>query len=207
MPPSPAAPDDRFLDPVIALTYLAAFTRRVHLGTGVLILPEHHPLILAKALASLDELSSGRLIVGIGAGYLEPEFRALGVPLAERGRRTDEYLAAMRTIWTQPQPTYHGRFVSFEQVQSHPHSQRTLPIVVGGQSVSAYRRAAQQGAGWYGWSLDLAGTAHALGEIEEVRKRYQRPEELGKLEISITRLPEASPWKTPNGMPTWALTG
>lgn len=84
VPPSPAAPDDRFLDPVITLTYLAAFTRRVLLGTGVLILPEHHPLVLAKALASLDELSGGRLIVGIGAGYLEPEFRALGVPLAER---------------------------------------------------------------------------------------------------------------------------
>lgn len=95
----------------------------------------------------------------------------------------------MRAIWTQTQPAYHGRFVSFAQVQAHPQPRRTLPIVVGGQSVSAYRRAVQQGTGWYGWSLDLAGTAHALSEIEEVRKRYQRPEELGNLEISITPPP------------------
>ncbi|GHO48373.1 LLM class F420-dependent oxidoreductase [Ktedonospora formicarum] len=189
VPPSPAAPSDRFLDPVIALTYLAAHTRQVRLGTGILILPQHNPLVLAKALASLDTLSGGRLIFGIGAGYLEPEFRALGVSFTDRGARTDDYLAAMQAIWTQPQPAYHSRFVSFEHVQAHPQPQRALPVVVGGQSVSAYRRAVKLGTGWYGWSLDLAGTAHALGEIKEVRKQYERPEELGKLEISITPPP------------------
>ncbi|GCE30045.1 LLM class F420-dependent oxidoreductase [Dictyobacter alpinus] len=189
VPPSPAAPDDRMLDPVVALTYLAAHTHQVRLGTGILILPQHNPLVLAKALASLDTLSDGRLIVGIGAGYLEPEFRALGVPFADRGARTDDYLAAMRAIWTQPQPAYHSRFVSFEHVQAHPQPSRALPVVVGGQSVSAYRRAIKFGTGWYGWSLDLAATAHALDQIEEVRKRHPRPEELGKLEISITPPP------------------
>jgi probable F420-dependent oxidoreductase len=186
VPPSPAAPDDRFLDSVVALTYLAAHTRQIRLGTGIIILPQRNPLVLAKALASLDELSGGRLICGIGAGYLEAEFRALGIPFADRGRRTDEYLAAMRAIWTEPQPAYHGRFVSFEHVQAHPQPQQTIPVVVGGQSLPTYRRAVQQGNGWYGWSLDLAGTERALADIAEALKRYDRPEELGVLEISVT---------------------
>jgi probable F420-dependent oxidoreductase len=184
VPPSPAAPDDRFLDPIIALTFLAAHTRRVRLGTGIIILPQRNPLVLAKELASLDELSGGRLIFGIGTGYLKPEFSALGVPFADRGARTDDYLAAMRAIWTQPKPAYHGRFVSFEHVQAHP--QRAIPIVVGGHSAAAYRRAVEQGAGWYGWTLDIGATTHALAEIAEALKRYNRPPELGKLEISIT---------------------
>src|SRR5919204_4836337 len=140
-PPSPMAPHDRILDPVVALTYLAAHTSRVRLGTGIIILPQRNPLVLAKELASLDELSGGRLICGIGVGYLEPEFRALGIPFADRGARTDDYLAAMRAIWTQPKPAYHGRFISFEHIQAHP--QRTIPIVIGGESPAAYRRAVQ----------------------------------------------------------------
>jgi probable F420-dependent oxidoreductase len=182
--PSPMAPDDRILDPVIALTFLAAHTRQVRLGTGIIILPQRNPLVLAKELASLDELSGGRLIFGIGAGYLEPEFRALGVPFADRGARTDEHLAAMRAIWTQPKPAYYGRFVSFEHVQAHP--QRAIPVVVGGHSASAYRRAVEQGNGWYGYALDLDRTAHALADIAETLKQYDRPQELGTLEISVT---------------------
>jgi probable F420-dependent oxidoreductase len=178
------APEDRILDPVIALTFLAAHTREVLLGTGIIILPQRNPLVLAKELASLDELAGGRLIFGIGVGYLEPEFRALGVPFKDRGARTDDYLAAMRAIWTQPRPAYHGRFVSFEHVQAHP--QRALPIVVGGHTASAYRRAVEQGNGWYGYALDLDQTAHALAGIAEALKRYDRPQELGKLEISVT---------------------
>jgi probable F420-dependent oxidoreductase len=182
--PSPMAPDDRILDPVIALTFLAAHTRQVRLGTGIIILPQRNPLVLAKELASLDELSGGRLIFGIGAGYLEPEFRALSVPFADRGARTDEHLAAMRAIWTQPKPAYHGRFVSFENIQAHP--QRTIPVVVGGHSAFAYRRTVEQGNGWYGYALDLDRTAHALADIAEALKRYDRPPELGTLEISVT---------------------
>ncbi|MDQ5851882.1 MAG: LLM class flavin-dependent oxidoreductase, partial [Chloroflexota bacterium] len=97
---SPMNPRDRILDPVVALTFLAAHTQRVRLGTGVIILPQRNPLVLAKQLASLDVLSHGPLILGSGAGYLEAEFRAIGLPLADRGRRTDEYLAAMQAIWT-----------------------------------------------------------------------------------------------------------
>jgi len=181
---SPMAPRDRILDPIVALTFLAAHTKRVRLGTGIIILPQRNPLVLAKELASLDELSGGRLIFGIGAGYLEPEFRALGIPFADRGARTDEYLAAMRAIWTQQAPAYHGRFVSFEGVQAHP--QRDIPIVVGGESPPTYRRAVQSASGWYGFNLDLHATARALADIRQARERYTRPQDLGDLEISVT---------------------
>ena len=181
---SPMAPHDRILDPVIALTYLSAHTSQVRLGTGIIILPQRNPLVLAKELASLDELSGGRLICGIGVGYLEPEFRALGIPFTDRGARTDDYLAAMRTIWTQPHPAYHGRFVSFEGVQAHP--QRNIPIVVGGESPPAYRRAVESATGWYGFNLDLNRTTRALADIGEAMQHSARPQELGNLEISVT---------------------
>src|SRR5436309_10283735 len=102
-PPSPMAPEDHSLDPIAALTYIAAHTSTIRLGTGIIILPQRNPLVLAKELASLDVLSGGRLIFGVGAGYLEPEFRALGIPFEQRGPRTVEYLQAMIAIWSEEQ--------------------------------------------------------------------------------------------------------
>src|SRR5258707_6438965 len=143
VPPSPMAPSDRILDPVIALTYLAAHTSRIRLGTGIIILPQRNPLVLAKELATLDVMSNGRLIFGVGVGYLEPEFRALGAPFEERGRVTDEYLAAIRAIWTEAAPAYRGRFAAFERVQAHPQpiQKPTPPIVIGGHTKAAVQRA------------------------------------------------------------------
>ena len=191
--PPGMAPEDRILDPVIALTYLAAHTRRVLLGTGIIILPQRNPLVLAKELASLDELSGGRLIFGIGAGYLEPEFRALGIPFTDRGARTNDYLAAIRAIWTQLQPAYHGRFLSFEHVQAHPRPQGSIPVVVGGHTPHAYRRAVEQANGWYGFEIGLEGTTrtmtNCLAGIAAALTRYHRPQELGRLEISVTPPP------------------
>jgi len=185
VPPSPMAPGDRILDPVISLTYLAAHTTSIRLGTGIIILPQRNPLVLAKELASLDALSGGRLILGVGVGYLEPEFRALGIPFAGRGSRTDDYLAAMRAIWTQDKPAHHGRFVSFAEVEAHPQPAR-LPIVIGGHSPGAYRRAVEGADGWYGFALDLAGTARALAGLRDAAARQERPASLGALEISVT---------------------
>lgn len=145
---------------------------------------KRNPLVLAKQVASLDVLSGGRLLFGVGVGYLEPEFRALGVPFADRGARTEEYLAAMRAVWSQPKPAYHGRFVSFEHIQAHP--QRNIRIVMGGRSPAVYRRAVELAVGWYGFALDLEGAARALDGLREASQRYQRPAELGELEISIT---------------------
>ena len=138
----------------------------------------------AKELASLDELSAGRLLFGVGVGYLEPEFRALGIPFADRGARSEEYLAAMHAIWREPKPAYHGQFVSFANVQAHP--QGNIRIVMGGRSPAAYRRAVEYAVGWYGFALDLEGTARALQGLREAAERYRRPAELGQLEISVT---------------------
>src|SRR5205823_5548102 len=188
VPPSPLAPEDRILDPVVTLTFLAAHTKRVLLGTGIIILPQRNPLVLAKELASLDVLSGGRLTFGVGVGYLEPEFRALGAPFEDRGAVTDEYLAAMRAIWGQAAPAYQGRHVSFAGVQAHPHPVQKPhpPIVVGGRSGMAFRRAVQQGNGWYGFALDLDATRRALDGLREATARHARPAALGDLEISIT---------------------
>ena len=187
-PPSPMAPHEPILDPVIALTYCAAVTSRVRLGTGIIILPQRNPLVLAKELASLDALSGGRLIFGVGVGYLEAEFRALGAPFEQRGAVADDYLAAMRAIWSQDTPAHRGRFVSFAGVQAHPRPvQRPHPpIVIGGRTPPAFRRAVEQGHGWYGFALDPARTATALEGLREAAARVARPAHLGPLEISVT---------------------
>lgn len=187
-PPAPLGPRDRITDPVVTLAFLAAHTTRVRLGTGIIILPQRNPLVLAKELATLDVLSSGRLLVGIGVGYLEPEFRALGAPFHERGRVTDEYLAAMRAIWGDGPPAYRGRFVSFEGVDAHPKPvQRPHPpLVIGGHTPAAFRRAVEQGNGWYGFALDAETTRRCLDGLREAGERYPRPAPLGPLEISVT---------------------
>jgi probable F420-dependent oxidoreductase len=177
----------RYLNPVVALTFAAAHTRTIRLGTGILLLPQHQPLILAKELASLDVLSAGRLIVGIGVGWAEEEFEALGVPFHDRGARTDEYLAAMRAIWSEEAPAYHGRYVSFQDVQAFPHpvQQPFPPLVIGGRAPAVLRRAVEQANGWYGFAMNLDETAALLAQLREAAQRYQRPAALGELEISI----------------------
>src|SRR5919108_447562 len=135
VPGRPMAPDMRLLDPLIALTYFAAHTSRVKLATGVVILPQRQALVIAKQLASLDVLSNGRVIFGIGVGWCEPEMRSVGAPFAERGHVADDYLAAMRAVWTQPKPSYKGPYVAFDGVQAMPRPvQIPIPIVVGGRT-------------------------------------------------------------------------
>jgi probable F420-dependent oxidoreductase len=185
VPPSPMEPGDAMLDPVATLTFIAALTERVRLGTGVLLLPQRNPVALAKELASLDVLSNGRTEIGIGVGYLEPEMAALGVPYHQRGARTDEFLAAMRSIWHEEHPAFEGRFVRFAGVQAHPKPAR-LPIVVGGHTEAAFRRSVQSAHGWYGFSLDLERTAACLEGLREAASRHERPADLGELEISVT---------------------
>jgi probable F420-dependent oxidoreductase len=192
------APDNPSREPrleaLVALAHLGAVTSRVRLAVGVIVLPQRQPVLLAKQLASIDVLSRGRLMVGIGVGYLEPEFRALGVALADRGARTDEYLAALRALWDEPVPAFAGRFVSFAGVIERPRPvQRPHPpIVVGGHSPAAHRRAIEAANGWYGWELGLEETAQALVALREAAARHERPAALGPLEITITppRMPD-----------------
>lgn len=175
------------LEAVTALTYLAAVTTRVRLGAGLVVLPQRQPVLLAKQLTSLDVLSGGRLTVAVGSGYVEPELNAMGVTLAERGARTDEYLAAMRALWA-AEPSFTGRFVSYSGVFQYPSPvQRPHPpIVVGGHSPAAYRRAVRQANGWYGWGLDVDGTREALAALAETARGVERPADLGALEVSMT---------------------
>jgi probable F420-dependent oxidoreductase len=183
----PMAPDQRLLDPIVALTFLAAHTQRIRLATGVIILPQRQALVLAKQLASLDVLSNGRLIFGLGVGWCEPEMRSVGAPFAERGRVADDYLAAMRAVWTQPKPSYRGPYVAFDGVQAMPRPVQTpVPIVVGGRTAPAYRRAVTQGHGWYGFGITVEDTQKIVATLRDIAKKHSRPAELGRLEISVT---------------------
>ena len=187
VPGHPMAPDMRLLDPIVALTFLAAHTQRIKLATGVIILPQRQALVLAKQLASLDVLSNGRLIFGLGVGWCEPEMRSVGAPFAERGKVADDYLAAMRAVWAQPKPSHTGPYVAFDGVQAMPRPvQAPVPIVVGGRTAPAYRRAVTQGHGWYGFGMNVEDSQKVVVVLHETAKKVSRPAELGRLEISIT---------------------
>jgi len=186
-PPSPMAPQDLALDPLLALAWAAAHTTRVRLATGIVIMPQRNPVVLAKQVASLDVLSGGRVTLGIGVGYLEPEFRAIGANYADRGAVTDEFLAAMAALWYDEHPEFHGQFVDFAGVDAHPRPvQQPIPIVVGGHSAPAYRRAVANWQGWYGFAQRPEDTAASLTGLREASERVERPAELGRLEISVT---------------------
>jgi probable F420-dependent oxidoreductase len=138
-------------DPLVWLTYVAAATTRLRVATGVMILPQRNPVVLAKQAATLDVMSGGRLLLGVGVGWLREEFEAIGVPFEERGARTDDYIEALRVLWRDPEPTYHGRFVSFDRANSYPKpvQEGGVPIVVGGHSPAAARRAGRLGDGFF----------------------------------------------------------
>jgi probable F420-dependent oxidoreductase len=162
-----------FYDPVLSLTWAAAVTTRVRLGTSVLVLPMRHPLPLAKELATLQNFSEGRLILGVGVGWLEAEFRALGVPFHERGRRLDEGLAMMRAVWSQDPVTFRGRWIPGEIIEMTmaPPPLRPIPVWFGARSEAAIRRTVRIGDGWHGSQLTPAAAAPLIARL-----RRERPE-------------------------------
>ena len=184
--PVPTPPETPFLDSLVALARVAGFTSRLRLGTGILVLPHHNPVLVAKALASLDVVSGGRLIAGFAGGYVAGEFAALGVDFHRRGAITDEYLAAIRALWTQREPQFEGRFARFADIRFEPKSvQRPHPpIVIGGTAPAALRRAARAGDGWYGFALTVAQTAPLVAELRRLRAELGRGDE--PFEISLT---------------------
>ena len=145
-----------WLDPLIGLSFAAAATSTIGIATGVLLLPEHNPVLVAKQAATLDSLSGGRFTLGIGIGWSREEFDALGVAFERRGARTAEYVAAIRTLWRDEVATFDGEFVRFDSVRVNPKPARDgrLPIVLGGNSDAALRRVAEWGDGWYGFNVD-----------------------------------------------------
>ena len=141
-----------YYEPLTLLTYVAARTRRVRLGTSVLVLPYHNPVRLAKAAATLDVLSGGRLVVGVGAGWLKSEFDAVvTTPFPERGKVTDEYIDAFRLLWTEHSPRFDGRYTKIDGIvlEPKPVQKPHPPIWVGGEGPAALRRAARIGNAWY----------------------------------------------------------
>jgi probable F420-dependent oxidoreductase len=138
-------------DPLVWLTYAAAVTKTIRLATGIVILPQRHPLYVAKEVATLDVLSNGRVIFGIGVGWLQEEFDALGIPFDERAARTSEMVRAIRSLWKPEAEPFHGKFHRWEKLESHPKpvQQPGVPIVVGGHTELAARRAARYGDGFF----------------------------------------------------------
>jgi len=146
----PGPEDSPIPDPLIWLTYLAAATTTLKLATGILILPQRNPLVLAKQCSTLDQLSGGRLVLGVGAGWLQEEFDALGIPFDDRGRRLDEYVGALRAAWGEQPASFSGDLVSFDEVYVQPQPvDGSVPIVIGGHSDVAARRAGRIGDGFF----------------------------------------------------------
>ncbi|BDX33534.1 LLM class F420-dependent oxidoreductase [Mycobacterium antarcticum] len=163
----PSAAD--WLDPMIGLSFVAAATSTIGIATGVLLLPEHNPVLVAKQAATLDTLSGGRFTMGIGVGWSREEFEALGVPFERRSARTAEYVAAIRTLWRDDVASFGGEFVGFESVRVNPKPVRAagIPIVLGGNSDAALRRVAEWGDGWYGFNVE--GPAAAAEHVAKIR--------------------------------------
>lgn len=177
----PFKPDAPIIDPLVALTFIAAATTRLRLGTGVNILPQASPLYLAKWASSIDHLSRGRLMLGLGVGWLREEFEAIGVPFARRGRRADEYLEALKAVWTGENVEYRGEFVDWHgfSMRPTPAQQGGVPLVIGGVTPPAIRRTVKYGDGWYVIGKDLDEyRAHVRALHEECARQGRDPTEI-----------------------------
>lgn len=171
----PIADDADIADPLLWLAHVAAVTSTIRLCTGVLLLAQRNPLITAKEVATLDALSGGRVILGIGSGWLREEFDALGVPFAERGARIDEYVEVLRTLWSGEEATFHGRFTSFSRAICRPvPPQGTVPIVIGGHSEAAARRAGRLGDGFMPSIVEMDALDHALAVMRAAAEEAGR---------------------------------
>jgi len=180
----PAVAD--WIDPMVCLSFAAAATTTIGLATGVLLLPEHNPVIVAKQAASLDKLSGGRFTLGIGIGWSREEFDALGIPFERRAARTADYVAAMRTIWRDDIASHAGEFAKFVAIRVNPKPFRDgrIPVVLGGNSEAALRRVAQWGDGWYGFNLhDVDDAALKLDTLQRLCREAGR--DRGELRLAV----------------------
>ncbi len=192
----PATPQTPIPDPLIWLAYVAAAAPTLRLGTCILILPQRNPLVLAKELATLDHLTNGRVELGIGVGWMREEFDALGIPWERRGARTDEYVAALRTIWSGSHVEFHGEFVDFEPLTCTPRPAQgaDIPILVGGDTPAAIRRAARLADGYFPGEADpskLAELIEALRAECAVQNRDPAEVEINAMFGAQMKDPEA----------------
>jgi probable F420-dependent oxidoreductase len=165
-----------YYEPLTLLAYVAARTSRVRLGTSVLVLPYHNPIRLAKAAATLDVLSGGRVILGVGVGAIEQEMEAMGTPFKERGRFSDEAIAAMRALWSEVEPRFDGAWSRFAGMPFSPKPVQTpsIPVVIGGISAAAIRRAARLGDGWQPLGLAPEALRAGMATLREEARAHGR---------------------------------
>lgn len=174
-----------YYEPLTLLSFVAARTTRVKLGTSVLVLPYHNPVRLAKTAATLDVLSGGRLILGVGVGSIEQETLAMGNPFAERGAFSDEAIAVMRTLWTQEDPSFDGKYSRFSGMKFSPKPmQKTIPLVIGGVSRPAIRRAARLGDGWQPLGLSPEALVEGIASLRAEASACGR--DMSRIPVSIT---------------------
>lgn len=187
-PPSPVPPEFPMLDTVASLSFAAGITKHLRLGSGIILLAQRNPVVLAKELSSVDVLSNGRLLFGVGVGYVQREFEAIGVPYAERGARVSEHIEAIRALWTQDKPNFQGEFTQFSGIQSKPSPIQTPhpPIIIGGMSTAGYRRAVTHGDGWYGFNQSEEELAASLNGLRIAAENINQPNRFSELEISVT---------------------
>lgn len=173
------------LDPFLALAWAAAHTKTLRVGIGVCVVPQRNPLITAKEVASLDVLSGGRCIFGVGIGWLKEEFRALQVPWKNRADRTREYVEAMKALWTQQTPRFDGSYCTFPRLRSDPKPVQKPhpPILVGGESDAALRRAVEVGDGWLGFNVSPEEAAKAVQRMRQLAAEIGR--DFRSLEVSV----------------------
>ena len=176
----PGGEDSPIPDPLIWLSFVAAATQSIKLATGILILPQRNPVVLAKEISTLDHLSKGRMLLGIGVGWLEEEFDALGVPFADRGKRNDDYVAAMRSLWTQDRATHHGEFSNFDECIMRPQPVNgTIPIHIGGHTDIAARRAGRLGDGFFPGKGSHEDLARSFDIVRDTARQCGRnPDEI-----------------------------
>jgi len=180
-------------DPFPTLAYVAACTSTIRLATGICIVPEHNPVVLAKTIATVDRLSGGRFILGVGIGWLAEEFQALGIPFERRAQRTRDCIDAMRKLWTEERSSHRSEFVNFTNVFSHPKpaNAKGVPVWFGGESAPALRRVAEYGDGWLGFKLAPQDAAAKIKRIEELLKSYGRK----RSDVYLTASPYTDPIK------------
>jgi probable F420-dependent oxidoreductase len=185
----PGGPGAALHDPFVALGFVAACTSKIKLGTGVFVLPLRNPLTVAKAAASVDVLSQGRLLFGIGIGWLEDEFNAVGMSFKDRAARTREWISIMKALWTEETPQFSGKFHSFAPLGFNPKpAQRPHPpIIFGGESRPALKRVAELGDGWFGYRYTPDTIKPQLALLKQLTEQAGR--NFSQLEITIA--PEA----------------
>ena len=163
-------------DPLMVMAAAAAVTEHIRIGVSVLVIPYRHPVSTARMLATLDQMSSGRIILGAGVGWMESEFSALGLDVHQRGARTDEHLDCMHALWDTDPTTFHGRWVQFEEMRQRPKpTQDPLPVWVGGASAAAIKRAAVRGTGWIPGNAGREAFAAGVAAYRDACQSAERP--------------------------------